>query len=123
MELKQYIMKAKQMKIIRNIIMGTSVILGFICWLAIPYEFKSSSLFHVGTGEYGTKVGSLILLILPLLALIPNKDENEVHTDEPAEREKLMEEYAMREAKRQVMKAIFLGITVISILGIAALIL
>lgn len=111
------------MKMIRNIIIGVTVVIGFICWLAIPYEFKNSSFFHIGTGERGTKVGALILLLLPLIALSPNKNEEEVHTDDPAEREKMVEELALREAKNQVMIAIFLGITVIAILGIAALIL
>lgn len=114
-------MNAKKMKRIRNIIMGATVIIGFLLWLAIPYEFKNTSFFHVGTGETGTKVWALVLLLLPLFALIPNKEENEVHTKDPAEREKLTEEFAMREAKRQVMIAIFLGITVVSILGFAAL--
>ncbi len=49
------------------------------------------------------------------------KEENEVHTKDPAEREKLTEEFAMREAKRQVMIAIFLGIAVVLVLGFAAL--
>lgn len=114
-------MKSKTMKRIRNIIMGATVVIGFLLWLVIPDEFKNTSFFHVGTGESGTKAWALILLLLPLFALIPNKEENEVHTKDPAEREKLMEEFAMREAKRQVIVAILLGITVVSILGFAAL--
>lgn len=86
-------------------------------------QFKNSTFFHFGTGEYGTKLGALFLLFLPLFALIPNKDENKVHTDDSVERDKLVEEFALREAKRQVMIAFFLGVTVIAIMGIAALIL
>lgn len=116
-------MQTKKLKIIRNIIMIATAVLGFIFWLAIPYEFKNSTFFHFGTGEYGTKLGALLLLFLPLFALIPNKDENKVHTDDSVEREKLVEEFALREAKRQVMIAFLLGATVIAIMGIAALIL
>ncbi len=116
-------MKAKTMKRIRNIIMVAAVVIAFLLWLAVPYEFKNTSFFHVGTGEYGTKAGALILLLLPLFALIPHKNAAEVHTDDPAEREKIMEENALREAKTQVLIAIFLGITVVLIMGIAALIL
>lgn len=116
-------MNATQIKRIRNIIMIATVVLGFICWLFIPYEFKNTTFFHVGTGEYGTKVPALILLLFPLFALIPDKENNEVHTDDPGEREKLTEELALVEAKRQTTIAAFLGITVIAILGISALIL
>ena len=98
-------------------------VLGFTFWLAIPYEFKNASFFHFGNGEYGTKIGALLLLLLSLFALIPNKDENEVHTTDSIERDKLVEEFALREAKWQVMIAIYLGVTVIAIMGIAALIL
>ena len=116
-------MKARQMRIVRNIIMIVTVIAGFILWLFIPYQFKNSKFFHVGTGEYGIKPAALILLLLPLFALIPDKGEGEIHTDDPEEREKSAEEHEMREAKRQVVIALFLGITVLSILGIAAFVL
>lgn len=114
-------MQAKNMKRVRNIVMASTVVLGFICWLFIPYEFRNSAFFHSGNGEYGTKTAALILLLFPLFALIPDKDNNEVHTEDPVEREKLMEEIALREARRQTMIATGLGITVIAILGIAAL--
>ncbi len=116
-------MKAKQMRFVRNMIMIATVIGGFILWLFIPHDFKNTAFFHVGNGEYGTKAAALIFLLFPLLALIPNKDESEVHTEDPKEREKLMEEYALREAKRQVIVAIFLGVTIFAVFGVAALIL
>lgn len=117
-------MDAKKMKMIRNIIMICTDVFGFVCWLSIPSVFKNSVGFHVGNGEYGMKAGALILLLFPLFALIPDtKDEKEVHSEDPVEGEKIKEEYAMREAKRQVTTAIFLGVTVIAILGIAALVL
>jgi len=114
-------MSAKQMKMLRNIIMGATVILGFLCWLAMPYEFKNTNLFHVGSGEYGTKPVALILLLFPLFALIPDKENSTVYTDDPTEREKLLKEYAVKEAKRQLMVAIFIGINVVAVMGIAAL--
>lgn len=116
-------MNAKQMKMVRNIIMAATVVIGFICWLFIPNEFKNSTFFHIGNGEYGSKIWALILLFLPLFALIPDKEGKEVHTEDSAEREKLINEHELNDAKRQVMIAILLGVTVIGILGIAALIL
>lgn len=41
-------MNAKKMKRIRNTIMGATVIIGFLLWLAIPYEFKNTSLGFEG---------------------------------------------------------------------------
>ncbi len=46
----------------------------------------------------------------------------EVHTDDPVEKEKLINEYAQKEAKRQRMTAIGVVLTVILVLGIAAVI-
>ncbi len=103
--------------------MAVTVVLGFICWIFIPNEFKNSALFHVGNSEYGTKTAALILLLIPLFALIPDKDNNEVHTDDPVERKKLLEEFAIKDAQRQVVIASFIGITVLAIMGFAALIL
>ena len=116
-------MNTKKMKKVRNMVIIISVVLGFICWLFIPYEFKNSLFFHSGTGMYGTKTVALILLLFPLFALIPDKENNEVHTDDMIEREKLVEEFSLREAKRQTLIATYIGITIIAVLGIAALIL
>lgn len=116
-------MTSKQMKILRNIIMVVTVVLGFLCWLAMPYEFKNSSLFHAGNGEYGNKMVALILLLFPLFSLIPDKSDSEVHTDDPVERAKILEEYSKKDAKRQLDTAIGIGLAVVGVMGVAALVL
>jgi len=95
-------MSAKQMRIIRNVIMGATVVLAFLCWLAMPYEFKNTNLFHVGSGEYGTKPVALILLLFPLFALIPDKENSTVYTDDPTEREKTFERVCSKRGKKTV---------------------
>ncbi len=72
-------MTAKQYKNLRNIIIFVGMVAAFIIWLFIPGTFKNSSLFHVGTGEYGSKWGALILLPLPLFSLCFRKTKTEFH--------------------------------------------
>ncbi len=84
-------MSAKQYKNLRNIIMIVGIIIAFIIWLFIPDTFKNSSIFHVGNGEYGSKLGALILLPLPLFSLCFRKSRTEFHGSD--------QEYAAHEQK------------------------
>lgn len=116
-------MTVKKMKVIRNCIMIVSMVCGFLIWLTLPLKFKNTPFMHVGNGEFGNKYGALIILLLPLFALFHSKQDDEVHTDDPIEREKLVNEYEKREAKNQVINASFIGIVIVAVLGVASLML
>lgn len=115
-------MKTKQLKMIRNIILVATIVIGFAIWLALPNEFKNSSFLHVGTGEYASKTGVLIMLLLPFLTFLPDLGaDKDIHTDDPAERESILEDRAKSDAKRQVLVSSLLAVIVIGVLGISAL--
>ena len=62
-------MKSKTCKLLRNIFMGVGVIGGLIIWKFVPDMIKNTPTFHAGNGDYGSKTGMLLVLILPLFAL------------------------------------------------------
>jgi len=113
----------KQLKLIRNLICVAGIVGGFILWTFLPDTFQNTSLFHVGNGESGFKVGALILLLIQFFAFLPDTNQEEIHTEDPEERAKLEEERGKKNALRQVYTAIGLALTIWVIMGLAALIL
>ncbi len=97
---------AKKLRIIRNSIIVVGIALAFVIWLQIPSVIENSALFHVGNGKYGSKMGALLLLFLPLFALIPNKPGDEIHTEDIAERAKIEEEWEVHSLKTQITYAV-----------------
>ena len=104
---------AKELTVIRNVIIAVSMIGGFIVWLALPDVIKNSNVIHVGTGKFGYKWGALIVLLFPLFALIPDTNREEIHTEDPAERAVLLEESLRLERKKQIAAAIFVILAII----------
>ena len=62
-------MTAKKYKTLRNVFILLGIGIAFVLWLCLPESFRNTSVFHVGTGEYGSKCGVLIVLIFPLFSL------------------------------------------------------
>ena len=62
-------MTAKKYKALRNMFILLGIIISFIMWLFLPHTFRNTSFFHVGTGEYGSKWGVLLVLVFPLFSL------------------------------------------------------
>ena len=99
---------SKNLRIIRNIIMISGMIAAFILWFFIPSFIRNSPQVHVGNGAYGSRLGFLLLLPLPLLGLIPHKqDDGEIHTDNARARAMLEEERNTEELKTQIAMAVF----------------
>ena len=95
---------AKKLTIIRNVIIAISMIGGLIAWFVLPAVIRNSSIIHVGTGRFGLKYGALLVLLLPLFALIPGRED--VHTEDPAERAVILEEQLTKERKMQIAVAV-----------------
>ena len=62
-------MTAKKYKALRNMFILLGIVISFILWLFLPESFRNTSVFHVGTGEYGSKWGVLLVLVFPLFSL------------------------------------------------------
>lgn len=113
-----------QLKIIVYVVSAFGIIGGFLLWRFIPYTFRNTSFFHVGNGEFGNKIGALIILPLQLIAFIPKDNSiEEVHTDDPEERKKLEAINARRILELQVLRAIGLALTIWVVMGLGALVL
>lgn len=114
-------LSVKQLKLIRNILVIVTVAIGFVLWLYLPKEIKNSTFFHVGNGEYGSKYGALILLTIPLVAFIPEKRNEEIHTEDPEERAELEAQWKRHDLSRQVYTAIFMALVVWVCMGFGVL--
>lgn len=90
----------------RNIIMAVTMIGGLIVWFFMPGFVKNTGIIHVGNGEYGSKIGLLLALLLPLFSLIPNTQKDEIHAEDPAERAAILEEQLKKERKMQIAVAV-----------------
>ena len=97
---------AKELTIIRNVIIVVSMVGGLIVWFVLPAQVKNTGLIHVGNGEYGSKIGMLIVLLFPLFALIPNSTREDIHTEDPEERKIIEEDRCKAHRKVQIITAI-----------------
>ena len=111
-------LSSTQLKRIRNIIMIVGIAAAFIIWLFIPWVIENNRLLHVGSGGLGSKLGLLLLLLFPLFALIPNRQSEEIHTDDPVERAMIEEEQERTSAKIQIMFALLEGLTICFVMAL-----
>lgn len=114
----------RQLKVLRNVISIAGVVIGIIMWCFVPAIFKNSDTFHVGNGEYGSKYGILLVLLLQLFAFIPyNKHGEEIHTDDPEERKQLELKNEKKSLEIQVIMAIAMAFVICGTIGIAVIVL
>ena len=110
----------KQLKRMRNLICVVGILVGILIWSFLPDIFRNTRLFHVGNGEYGSKAGALILVLIQLFALIPDFGKEEIHTENAEERALLEEKRDRKELTRQIVTAIGLAITIWVVYFLAA---
>lgn len=77
-------MTEKGIKRLRNVIVLVGIAGSFLIWLFIPPVIRNDAFMHVGNGPYGSKIGCLLLLVIPLFALIRDKGELEFHGEDEA---------------------------------------
>lgn len=99
---------AKNIRLLRYVMLLVGIIATFALWLFIPSFIENNRLTHVGNGKYGSKLGFLLIVTLPLLGLIPRKGslwENlgGIHTEDPEEKAKIEDEYEIEEERRKLV--------------------
>lgn len=62
-------MTSGKYKMLRNMFILLGIGISFVLWIFLPDTFRNTSFFHVGTGEYGSKWGVLLVLVFPLFSL------------------------------------------------------
>lgn len=97
----------KKLKFTRILIMLAGMAAAFILWLRIPVLVENNRLIHFGDGRYGSKLGFLLIVMLPLLGLIPKRAafmDPEIHADDAGERAKIEDE---RERESEKIKTAY----------------
>ena len=110
---------SRKLKHIRNIIMIAGIVAAFIIWLFIPWVIENNRMVHVGNGRFGSKIGFLLILGFPLFGLIPQRPEEEIHTDDPIERARIEEEWEKASAKIQIILTAAEGLTACFVMFLA----
>ena len=82
---------SKQLRTIRVLIIITSILISLWIWSAIPDVIDNNALYHVGNGKYGSKIGALLIVVIPLFGLIPCRTDEEIHSEDSMERAELQE--------------------------------
>lgn len=98
---------SKQLRIIRILIIVIGILISFCIWLFLPDVINNNALYHVGNGKYGSKIGMLLIVLIPLFGFIPCRTDEEIHSKDSMERAKLQEKFDKRAEETQLAVALF----------------
>ena len=98
---------SKQLRTVRILIIFVGILLSFCIWLFMPDVIKNNALYHVGNGKYGSKIGMLLILLIPLFGFIPCRTGEEIHSIDSVERAKLQEKLDKKAEEIQLVVALF----------------
>ena len=73
---------SKQLRTIRIITIIIGMLISFVIWLFLPNVINNNALFHVGNGRYGSKIGALLIMLIPLFGFIPARIAEEIHSED-----------------------------------------
>ncbi len=100
-------LSSKQLRTIRIFTIVIGMLISLIIWLFLPDVINNNALFHVGNGRYGSKIGALLIMLIPLFGFIPARMDEEIHSEDLMERAELQEKFDKRAEKIQFVVAIF----------------
>lgn len=98
---------SKQLKTIRISIILIGILFSFCIWLFWPNVINNNPLYHVGNGKYGSKIGALLIVLIPLFGFCPSGMNEEIHSTDLVERAELQEKLDKRAEKMQIAVALF----------------
>ena len=99
-----------QLRTIRVLIIILGVFISFCIWLFLPDIINNNALYHVGNGTYGSKIGMLLIVLIPLFGFIPCRTGEEIHSIDSMERAELQEKLDKRAEEIQLAVALFCSI-------------
>lgn len=102
---------SKQLRTIRILIIVSGMLISFCIWLFWPDIINNNDLYHVGNGKYGSKMGALLIVLIPLFGFIPCRTDEEIHSEDSMERAELQEKYDKRAEEIQLVVALFCSVT------------
>ena len=89
-------LNSKQLRTIRILTVVIGMLISFCIWLFWSDVINNNALYHVGNGKYGSKIGALLIVLIPLFGLIPCRTDEEIHSEDPMERAELQEKFDTR---------------------------
>ena len=98
---------SKQLRTIRIFVIVIGILISFCIWLFWPDVIKNNALYHVGNGRYGSKIGALLILLIPLFGFCPSGLNEEIHSTDPIERAELQEKFDKRAEEIQLVVSLF----------------
>ena len=101
---------SKQLRTIRILIIVIGILISFCIWLFLSDVINNNALYHVGNGKYGSKVGMLLIVLIPLFGFIPCRTGEEIHSIDSMERAELQEKLDKRAEEIQLAVALFCSI-------------
>ena len=101
---------SKQLRTIRIFVIVSGILISFFIWLYWPDVIKNNSLYHVGNGRYGSKIGALLILLIPLFGFCPSGLNEEIHSTDSIERAELQEKLDKRAETIRLYVAFFCSI-------------
>ena len=100
-------LNSKQLRIIRILTVVIGMLISFCIWLFWPDVINNNPLYHVGNGKYGSKIGALLILLIPLFGFCPSGLNEEIHSTDPIERAELQEKLDKRAETIRLYVALF----------------
>jgi hypothetical protein len=98
---------SKQLRTIRILITVSGILISFCIWLFWPDVINNNALYHVGNGKYGSKIGALFIVLIPLFGCIPCRTDEEIHSNNLMERAELQEKFDRRAEEIQLAVSLF----------------
>ena len=99
-----------QLRTIRIFTIIIGMLISFVIWLFLPDVISNNALFHVGNGKYGSKMGALLLVLIPLFGFIPGRMGEEIHTKDSMERGALKEKLDKKSEEIQLAVALLCSV-------------
>ena len=103
-------LSSHQLRSIRIFSIIIGMLISFIIWLFLPDVINNNALFHVGNGKYGSKLGALLLVLIPLFGFIPGRSDEEIHTKDSQERVELKEKLDRKSEEIQLAVSILCSV-------------
>ena len=98
---------SKQLRTIRILIIVIGILISFCVWLFWSDVINNNAIYHVGNGKYGSKMGALLIVLIPLFGFIPCRTDEEIHSEDSMERVELQEKFDKRAEEIQLAVALF----------------
>ena len=100
-------LNSRQLRTIRIFTIVIGMLISFCIWLFWSDVINNNALYHEGNGKYGSKIGALLIVLIPLFGFIPCRAEDEIHSNDLLERAELQEKFDKRAETTQVAVALF----------------